>query len=246
MIKDSSGKYPCLHPDCKYKAELKSAIRHHMPQRHNEYLQKELGITVKIHNCPKCSRSFLYRAGLRKHLDKHERPQTTKRKQWPAFPQDSSGQFRCLFPSCEKKSRLRNVVRNHMHQEHTEFLREKYGLELSKFICSTCSRGFTALALLKHHEQQHKNDRPFLCSQCGLSYKIKGNLNRHIKDAHADTKHICPFCQKECKTQASLASHRLAFHSDPGERQVWLCSLCGAKLAREQSLKEHMRRYDKC
>ncbi|XP_063631015.1 zinc finger protein 354A-like isoform X2 [Cydia splendana] len=84
-------------------------------------------------------------------------------------------------------------------------------LAVKPYACPQCPKTFVMRALLKLHMRSHTGEKPFQCSECPLAFAAKCNLNRHYKVAHL------------------------------GERESFLCPLCGRTATTRSSLKVHIR-----
>ncbi len=76
-----------------------------------------------------------------------------------------------------------------------------------------CTKGFSALYLIKNHLRVHLEHKPFVCTwpQCGRAFLLKASFKRHYYRSHAKFK--CPTCNKLFFTEIDKQTHIESAHT---------------------------------
>ena len=96
-------------------------------------------------------------------------------------------------------------------------------LNISKYRCSFCKKGFANALVLQSHTRTHTGDKPFVCTTCDKAFTQKGSLDRHkkihIKKRSPEEKHGSLWCclteqGQICEAIASVVLADFATQSD--------------------------------
>ena len=159
-------------------------------------------------------------------------------------------------PTCGGLFSCRSRFKDHLERQ----------VEVNKYTCSYCGKGFMNERLLKEHVRNHINI--IKCPKCDLTVNSQGRLMQHLKWRHGDVcEHVCKICHKSFKSSSnlrkhmdvhgmsllvcgadgcsyvtnnlgSLQRHQQAMHSDTGN--LYGCHVCNAQFSRGQSLTKHL------
>ena len=173
----------------------------------------------------------------------------------------SSDEERPKCPFCEKSFKGTQSRSNHIKLIHGEKM----------FSCDQCEEKFSLKSILDtHYGRKHSKSRNFPCSQCDKKFHDTKDVRSHIAQVHSDyAPYQCDMCPSKFKRNASWRFHRkshlsaknfecpvclkkfkhrfgmarcLNRHNTP-EGLKFPCTICGALLQREISLKKHIRNH---
>ncbi|CAG9823423.1 unnamed protein product [Phaedon cochleariae] len=116
---------------------------------------------IKIHQNDKkyvctfegCTRSFLLKDILKKHMLTHTEPRT----------------YPCHL--CDRVFRTLDMYRYHIRHHDGK----------RNFLCTYCGRTFVQAVHLRYHVSKHIGERPYICELCAKSFHIKPALTKHLK-----------------------------------------------------------------
>ncbi|XP_064110653.1 zinc finger protein OZF-like [Macrobrachium nipponense] len=131
-------KYPC--EECG-----KMFTRKEYLNQHSHSTEKD-----KVHDCPCCSKSFVQRSGLVRHMACHQ-----------------SKKIRCDI--CDKYFYRLDVLRQH---------RETHNSQKNE-TCEQCGKSFNSKTYLKKHLRSHSQKGKYSCTVCYKEFVRKSDLNRH-------------------------------------------------------------------
>lgn len=186
---------------------------------HDDHLNVHTG---NRYQCQLCSKAYLYRASLRRHMTKtHLKPdvavQSTSAHDKIANTQKTKRPHKCKV--CLKTLASSNSLKNHIKLHTNE--RHK---------CLVCDKTFIKLHRLNiHTRENHLPDtdpkRYFSCGRCDKKYENYSQLRYHTINSHTNLSgtYTCDHCQTKLYTRRSLLQHMLKHSSKNG----FECKVCG-------------------
>lgn len=178
------------------------------------------------HQCPECSKHFVVRDQLTRHI------QIVHRKM----------RFTC--PHCP-----RVFYSEKLFQHHLDAHRLGQG-----FPCTLCNNFFETKAAFDHHSQIHDTQLPLQCHLCKKRFKYPQGLSIHRRYHHGRDggntmqwnigdhtwRYNCEVCHVRFKYQSSLAAHRLNRHA---EVERLTCTYCSRSFKSQGVLALHIRSH---
>nr|CAD7264694.1 unnamed protein product [Timema shepardi] len=134
---------------------------------------------------------------------------------------------------CDKAFFFASSLKQHMKQEHGEFL---------LFKCDVCGKTFNLKCHLKSHNETHNHDKiaPILhiCQMCGKTFKKLQSLKIHEKQIHLGVpkQHICECCGAMFHNISKLKLHMLRHTGD----RPFTCEACGLRFGTKHRLNNHL------
>ncbi|XP_022817550.1 zinc finger protein 569-like isoform X2 [Spodoptera litura] len=125
-------------------------------------------VSEKPYKCEICSKSYIQRAQLQRHLEIHTGNLCTK---------------------CETPFPSRAKLLVHM--------REHMGLDKLHCPIKTCTyytKAFSTESGLNHHLKTHGDDKPYSCEVCDKKFHSDMNLRRHLETHTLDKPRRCMYC----------------------------------------------------
>jgi len=201
-------KYACTHPDCSDSPKTwasKTSVQMHYNDVHQSSFEG------KIWKCDKCPKTFIAEKLLKIHMtakhsegvfpcslcgavlkDKH----SLKRHEEETCLE---GQLKSKKVVCEfcSKTMSKTSYLDHKKAKHwKEIGFDKEGAE-KRNVCEVCGKGFISRALLKAHQQYHKDqdDPKNKCPICGKQLPNPRSFRIHMTGVHKHG-HKCDICQK--------------------------------------------------
>ncbi|XP_071520454.1 uncharacterized protein [Panulirus ornatus] len=155
---------------------------------------------------------------------------------------------------CNKRFKLRDSLRAHQKQGHTDerpWKCEQCGASFKKkgtltahyevhtnirpFKCKSCPATFRRQTELNIHYIKHTDIKPFECELCGAAFAWKNSLKHHMKTHSSEKPYECEVCGATFKWPDSLKLH-INTHSSVKE---FGCDLCNARFKWKRSLRAH-------
>ncbi len=194
----------------------------------------ELNADEEEYECRVCSKVFLTRSGLKKHLQSHV---------------DAAG--KALVDGKPKSAKqLCDICGVSFPTKYNLSVHKRSIHERNKpFACSVCQRVFSQKGNLKSHMRTHTGEKPFVCTVCGRAFAQQAGLDYHVKthdpepipaiDVPADL--VCRKCDRQCYTETSYLSHYRKSHTGV---KPYSCKTCGKAFRDRSTLSVHMRKHE--
>ena len=138
-----------------------------------------------------------------------------------------------------------------------------------KFVCSKCSKGFTARCYLSQHFDFKHTNKPkkYYCKPCNKYFELEKTMKEHNRQLHndGDYKYLCDFCSRgfwhlqefklhhaghtgvkpykcgQCEVASFADVHRLNHHLKTcGKLNAFECNQCGKMYSDQKSLSTHV------
>ncbi|CAH0555901.1 unnamed protein product [Brassicogethes aeneus] len=183
----------------------------------------------KRHVCPTCSKTFECNYRLNEHIRTHtgERPN--------------------VCDTCNKRFNSKSDLKRHVVIIH---------LNIKKYKCQHCGKGFSRKFYLRDHERTHTGERLY-SSCCAKEFTSYYSLYHHEKKHKYNKKYVkkvdpnkpvkekaedegnypCYICPKVLRTDYSLKRHISVKH----DARNLTCDECGGAYASIRQLNEHIR-----
>ncbi|XP_019865585.2 zinc finger protein 90 homolog [Aethina tumida] len=194
-----------------------------------EHRKEYKHVRQKRHSCPTCNKTFQCNYRLKEHIRTHtgERPN--------------------VCDTCNKRFNSKSDLKRHIVIIH---------LNIKKYKCQYCDKGFSRKFYLRDHERTHTGERLYssCCAKEFTSYyslyhhekKHKYNKmyvkkidpNKPIKkESGEEGNYRCYICPKVLRTDYSLKRHISVKH----DIRNLTCDDCGAQYPSIRELNEHIR-----
>ncbi|XP_034035433.1 oocyte zinc finger protein XlCOF6-like [Thalassophryne amazonica] len=196
------------------------------------------------HKCPRCSRCFIYRSQVIRHLRTNKSCGSVLRKVTAVNQQSSS-------PACHDEPRPPD---SHPAKSHTCFQCDAIFKTKSELVshqrthrarpvyqCGQCDQEFHHLSSLTNHKQTHTEGGGFTCNRCD---KVFGSAQeRDIHRLHHSLPDLtCTVCDQTFSSQTLLLRH-LQTHSAEGAEPQYTCRFCNQTFSGVTQLRIHQRSH---
>uniref|UniRef100_A0A182P1G1 C2H2-type domain-containing protein n=1 Tax=Anopheles epiroticus TaxID=199890 RepID=A0A182P1G1_9DIPT len=152
---------------------------------HNMAEHRRMHLNIRLHQCPYCEKTFVYRANMTAHLNIHTHDRIYKCEQCGSEFTSMQGlkqhrlmhfeaQYACSI--CNRKYSRKSYL--HVHRQRVHMPKQKQS-------CSLCDRQFQNPTLFEEHMKLHDTTL-HECSVCHRAYKANKNLLRHIRSDHPE------------------------------------------------------------
>ncbi|XP_077491247.1 zinc finger protein 711-like [Amblyomma americanum] len=152
--------------------------------------------TGRQHLCSLCSRGFVSRSKLERHLRKHtgERPYrylvTADIEPGMLLGQDSEGGIHRLHHCVTTVHTNKGNREEHAVKQHHQ--------------CSHCHKGFAKRCHLVVHLPMHTGEHPYKCSHSSSSFAQKGSLVVHLSTHTGDRPYHCNYCSSSFAQESAV------------------------------------------
>ncbi|XP_052792632.1 zinc finger protein 2-like [Mya arenaria] len=204
-------------------------------------LKKDLTKHIRVHhsvvvNCEVCGKSFNNAYYLTKHSEIHK---------------EIRNEHECKV--CHKIFLHQSALVTHIRRRHPDqkdnLIRFRSSLnykDQTPIVCDCCGKEFDDRDKFSRHVYNHSKQRPvpklFPCTECSKSFICPALLNRHLK-THLGTKDFqCVYCGRGYYSKESLDRHILTHTCEP----EFQCSLCGEQFYERSVITRHITGKHKC
>eukprot|EP01083_Nonionella_stella_P006058 17528_1 len=147
---------------------------------------------VRMWICDICSRSFIYKNHLLRHIETHTNPKS----------------YSCSI--CPKKFSQKGNLNIHMAVHTNE----------KRYFCEFCDRGFYRKYHLTSHRNRHVDNKPFVCTLCGRKFVdkqcLRTHLQTHTNGSNSTVFHCAKCPNRRFKNAELLAAHKKLHNSNDG------------------------------
>jgi len=148
--------------------------------------------------------------------------------------------YKCEVEDCSLDFANRKTMLQHMRVDHGI---EKTPDSRMFHMCPDCGKQFSTKSSMENHQIKHSDDKNFVCMECGKQFKRKESLHFHMKK-HAGIEDChCDQCPAKYVSLSALAAHKLAKHTDPADKEAFLCNFCGQSFNKKEYLKKHVTKH---
>ena len=220
---------------------------------------------VISHVCSICEKEFNDKSDMLTHIENHDETGQTSEKflpehMWKLLQEVEmfvfDGQEVFSHSVCDKCGQIfdkRSEVAHHVRVGHNRTFKcqvkgcaksffAKSGLDSHSHIhkCTVCGKQFSNKSSMENHQIKHSDEKHFTCLECGRQFKRKEGLHLHAKK-HAGIEDChCDQCPAKYVSSTALAAHKLAKHTDPADKETFLCNFCGQSFNKREYLTKHV------
>ena len=223
---------------------------------------------VSLVKCTLCDKTFKNRSRLCQHVNLVHGMSLTDVSLIQTKADESGGhEYVCtkcggVFNGVDSlKLHFKDVHPDEKREERTPGIKsERRSQSYHEELCTQCGKVLKGrYSLLQHQKMMHPADETdkhkYKCTTCGKSFTGKGYLNLHAEwhlmkenpDAHGgNARYKCPFCDRGFKYKTILKTHKKThkeFKAMQPDESIQ-CTICGATLKSENSLKDHMDNHE--
>jgi len=148
--------------------------------------------------------------------------------------------YKCEFEGCNLDFANRKSMVQHMKVDH--------GIEKTPdsrvfHMCPQCGKQYPTKSAMQDHQIKHSDERNFVCMECGKQFKRKESLHFHMKKHAGIEDYHCDQCEARYVSSSALVAHKLAKHTDPADKETFLCNFCGQSFNKKEYLAKHVTKH---
>ena len=148
--------------------------------------------------------------------------------------------YKCEVVDCTLDFANRKSMLQHLRVDH--------GIEKTPdsrvfYMCPDCGKQFPTKSAMQDHQIKHSDEKNFVCMECGKQFKRKESLHFHMKKHAGIEDYHCDQCAARYVSSSALVAHKLSKHSDPADKETFLCNFCGQSFNRKEYLSKHMTKH---
>uniref|UniRef100_A0A3Q3IDV4 C2H2-type domain-containing protein n=1 Tax=Monopterus albus TaxID=43700 RepID=A0A3Q3IDV4_MONAL len=201
------------------------------------------------HKCPGCSKCFIYRSQVIRHL-------RTKKSCRSTLTMAGAMNLQSQPSGCDKEPHTPELclpephpVRTHscfqcnaVFKTRAELLSHQRSHRARPvYQCSQCDKEFHHLSSLTNHKQTHLDRGGFSCSRCDKVFKSSKERDAH-RQQHRLPDLTCTVCDETFSSQTQLLRH-LQTHSVEGAEPRYNCRFCDQTFSGVTQLRIHQRTH---
>ncbi|WAR06493.1 ZN141-like protein [Mya arenaria] len=202
-----------------------------------QHLSRHLGI--KKYLCDTCSKGFVTKGDLNKHMRKHTGKQFSCR--------------HCVFTTPLREYLASHVRQLHMTSRHYQCetcgqtFRSHGNLAAHtrihvgnyRFHCDRCPSKFTDQSNFLQHQRRHEGIKLHVCDHCGKSFVTSSDMRKHVRTHTGEHPFTCDQCGRTFKDGSSWKRHVKLHETD---KNVFVCSLCRKRYSRIDLCNQHIKK----
>jgi len=148
--------------------------------------------------------------------------------------------YKCEVEECNLDFANRKTMLQHMRVDH--------GIEKTPdsrvfHMCPDCGKQFTTKSCMQDHQIKHSDEKNFVCMECGKQFKRKESLHFHMKKHAGIEDYHCDQCPARYVSSSALVAHKVAKHTDPADKETFLCNFCGQSFNKKEYLAKHVTKH---
>ena len=148
--------------------------------------------------------------------------------------------YKCEFEGCSLDFANRKSMVQHMKVDHGF---EKTPDSRVFHTCPDCGKQYPTKSAMQDHQIKHSDERNFVCMECGKQFKRKESLHFHMKKHAGIEDYHCDQCEARYVSSSALMAHKLAKHTDPANKETFLCNFCGQSFNKKEYLSKHVTKH---
>ncbi|KAM9835800.1 uncharacterized protein ACBR49_019498 isoform 2-T2 [Aulostomus maculatus] len=201
------------------------------------------------HKCPQCSKCFIYRSQVIRHLRTNKSCGSTLKTLATANVPTRPGSQEEESRPPESRVPEPRPVRSHACFQCAAVFRSKAELLSHQrshrtrpiYQCGQCDKEFHHLSSLTNHKQTHLDRGGFTCSSCDKVFKSSKERDAH-RLQHRLPDLSCTVCSQAFNSQTQLLRH-LQTHSVEGAEPSYSCRFCDQTFSGVTQLRIHQRTH---
>jgi KRAB domain-containing zinc finger protein len=148
--------------------------------------------------------------------------------------------YKCEIEECSLDFANRKSMLQHMRVDH--------GIEKTPdsrvfHMCPVCQKQFPTKSAMQDHQINHSDQKNFVCMECGKQFKRKESLHFHMKKHAGIEDYHCDQCAARYVSSSAFVAHKLAKHTDPADKETFLCNFCGQSFNKKEYLAKHLTKH---
>ncbi|XP_030199294.1 zinc finger protein 142 [Gadus morhua] len=140
---------------------------------------------------------------------------------------------------CSFASRTKQLLAQHLMEEHEEDEEEEGSRAEKPLKCSHCEFSCRHQLVLEQHLRSHGGTRLYKCTDCKYTTRNKQKITWHIRIHTGEKPYSCEQCSYTCSDPFRLKIHMRVHQPE----KKYLCTECGYKCKWKTQLKYHMTKH---